>query len=178
MCALSFSKVSFMYIDALVFRYLGLSVHLGGFFLWWIWSVLPHLFLCLLVENRFYSILEWLLQLASSDHSLGKLFSSLLLWGSYCLFLWRVFPVGSKMLGPHWISRLLICVFLLGELSPLMLRDIKEQWLLLPVLFLFGCEIMFVCLSSLFFSFAKWLVSFFKGVACLLVLGFNIYYPL
>ena len=35
------------------------------------------------------------------------------------------------MLGPVYIFSLLVCLFI-GELSPLMLRDIKNQWLLLP----------------------------------------------
>jgi len=51
----------------------------------------------------------------SSDHLLGKLFSSLSLWGNVCLCLWGVFPVGSRMQDPHCVSSLLICVFLLGS---------------------------------------------------------------
>ena len=43
-----------------------------------------------------------------------------------------------------------LCLFI-GELSPLMLRDIKEQWLLLPVIFIF------VWLSS--FRFVERLLS-------------------
>jgi len=116
-CILSFSKVYFMYVGTLYLghRYLELRVHLGGFFLWWIWSVLPSLFWWLLVENWFYLILEWLLLLASSDHLLGKLFSSLSLWGSVCLCLWGVFPIGSRMQGPHCVSSFLIYAFLLGS---------------------------------------------------------------
>lgn len=59
------------------------------------------------VGCRFYLILEWLLQLVSSDHFLGKLLSSLWLWGSLCLF-----PLQSKSqissLGPSMV----VCLFL------------------------------------------------------------------
>jgi len=96
-------------------RYLGLRVHFDGFFMWWIWSVLLYLFWWLLVESWFYSMLEWLLQPVSSDHLLGKLFSIPLLSGSFCLCLWGVFPVCSKMLGPLYVSNLLVYVFLGGN---------------------------------------------------------------
>jgi hypothetical protein len=35
------------------------------------------------------------------------------------------------MLGPVCVASLLVYVFSLGELSPLILRDIKEKWLFL-----------------------------------------------
>ena len=79
-------------------RYSGLRVHLVGLFLRWIWSVLPYLFWKLLVESWFYSIWEWLLQLFSLDHLLGKLFSSNLLWGNVCHCHLCRFPVCSKYL--------------------------------------------------------------------------------
>ena len=90
---------------------LRLTVLLGRFFLWWIWSVLPHPFWLLLVESLLNSILEWLLQLVSWDHSLGKFYSSLLLWSSVCLCHWCMLPVCNKMLCPVSISTLLVCVF-------------------------------------------------------------------
>ena len=68
-----------------------------------------------MVESWFYSILEWLLKLVSWDYLLEKLFSSPLLWGSVCLCHWGVFPVCSKMLGPVYVSSLLVYVFLLGN---------------------------------------------------------------
>ena len=40
------------------------------------------------------------------------------------------------MLGPVCVASLLVYVFFIGELSPLMLREIKEKYLLLPVIFL------------------------------------------
>ena len=93
-----------------------LRVLLGRFFfLWWVWSVLPCLFWWFLVESQFYPILEWLLWLVSWDHLLGKLFSSLLLWDSVCLWTWGVFPVCSKILSPVYLSSLLVYVFLLGN---------------------------------------------------------------
>ena len=45
------------------------------------------------------------------------------------------------MLGPVCVASL--CLFI-GELSPLMLRDIKEKWLLILVNFLVRGGIMFV----------------------------------
>ena len=39
---------------------------------------------------------------------LGKLSSSLLLWGSVCLCHWGTFLVCSKMLGPAYVSSLLV----------------------------------------------------------------------
>jgi hypothetical protein len=41
------------------------------------------------------------------------------------------------MLGPVFVASLLVCLFI-GELSPLMLRDIKEKSLLLSGLFFFA----------------------------------------
>ena len=60
------------------------------------------------------------------------------------------------MLGPVYVSSLLVYVFF-GELSPVMLRNIKEKSLLLPVIFVVKGGIMFVCLSS--FGFVERLLS-------------------
>ena len=80
------------------------------------------------------------------------------------------------MLGPVCVASLLVYVFLLGELSPLILRDIKEKSLLLPVIFVVRVGILFLWLSS--FMFVERLLScFFKGVVSLLVLEFSLYYP-
>jgi len=68
-----------------------------------------------LVESQYSLILEWLLRLISGNYLLGKLFSSLLLWGSICLCHWGVFSVCSKMLGPLYIFTLLLYVLLLGN---------------------------------------------------------------
>jgi len=108
MSVLTFSKVAFMNVGV----HLGLRVHLGGFFLW-IWSILPYVFWWLLVESQFYSLWEWQFQLVSLDHLLRKLFPSHSLWGSICLCLWGVFLACSKMLGPLYLSILLVFVFLL-----------------------------------------------------------------
>jgi hypothetical protein len=56
---------------------------------------------------------------------LGKWFSSPFLWGSVCLWHWAALPVCSKMLGPVYVTCLLVFLFI-GELSPLMLSYIKE----------------------------------------------------
>jgi Na+/pantothenate symporter len=45
------------------------------------------------------------------------------------------------MLGPVYVSSLLIYVFLLGELSPLILRDILKKQLVLPVFLLLELEL-------------------------------------
>jgi len=159
-----FSNISFTNVGALLFwhTFSELRVHLSKVLRWWIWSVLPYPFWWLLVENWFYSVLEWLLHLASSDHLLGKLFSSLLLWGSVCLCLWGVFPVGSKILGPYCLFSLLISVFLFGNWVHWcweILRNSDFCFLIYSCLDVRLC----LCLSSLCFV-AKWLVSCFSGV--------------
>ena len=63
------------------------------------------------------------------------------------------------MLGPVCVDSLLVYVFLLGELSPLMLREIKEKKLLLPVIFVVKVGILFLRLSS--FRFVEGLLSCF-----------------
>ena len=59
------------------------SGHLGRFYLWWVWSASPCLFLITLGwKSILFDIrMATPLQLVSWDHFLGKLFSSLLLWG-------------------------------------------------------------------------------------------------
>jgi hypothetical protein len=104
-----------------------------------------------------------------------KIFSILLLWGNICLWLWSMFSVCSKILDPIYISSLLAYVFLLGELSPLMLRDIRDQWSLLSVIFAVG--IIFVCFSSFEFVVKRLISCLFLGVASLLFLDFSFYYP-
>jgi len=44
-----------------------------------------------------------------------KVFPSLLLWSNVCLCHWGGFPVCSKMLGPLYVSSLLVYFFLLGN---------------------------------------------------------------
>ena len=62
------------------------------------------------------------------------------------------------MLGPVSVASLLVLLFI-GELSPLMLREIKEKELLLPVIFVFKVGILFLWLSS--FNFVEGLLSCF-----------------
>ena len=55
------------------------------------------------------------------------------------------------MLDPVFrIQSLSLCLFI-GELSPLILSDINDQWLLtlVIIIFLFVCLIEFVCVPSL-----------------------------
>ena len=57
-----------------------LRCHLGGFFLWGVWSVFLHLLRLPLVQSLFYYILEWLFLHASRVSSLLKSFSIPLFW--------------------------------------------------------------------------------------------------
>ena len=69
-----------------------------------------------------------------------------------------------------------LCLFI-GEFSPLMLREIKEKQLLLPVIFVVKVGILFLWLS--YFRFVEGLLScFFSGVVSIYVLVFSLYYPL
>jgi hypothetical protein len=65
----------------------------------------------------------------------------------------------------------------IGELSPLILRDIKEKQLLLPVIFDVTFGVLFLWLSS--FRFIEGLLLFFfQGTISLHVLEFFLFYPL
>ena len=55
-----------------------------------------------------------------------------------------------------------LCLFI-EELSPLMLRDIKDLWLLLPIIFVLRVAITFVWLSSFGFVERRLLSCFFLG---------------
>ena len=69
-----------------------------------------------------------------------------------------------------------LCLFI-GELSSLLLRDIKEKLLLLPFIFVVRIGILFLRLSS--FRFVEGLLScFFHGIISLLLLEFSLYYTL
>jgi hypothetical protein len=52
--------------------------------------------------------------------------------------------------------------FFIGELNPLMLRDVKEKWLLLPDIFVVRAGIMFVWLSSFGFIERFFFLAFFR----------------
>jgi hypothetical protein len=67
-------------------------------------------------------------------------------------------PVCSKMLGPVYITSLLVYVFLLEELSSLILRNSKEKLLLLPGFLFLRVAILFMWLYS--FSFVERLPFF------------------
>ena len=138
-------------------RYSEFRLSLGRFFLWWIWSVLPHLVWKLLVESLFYQILEWQLQFVSWDHLLGKLFSSLFGWGSVCLCHWDMFLYAAKW----WILYVSLCLSI-KKWSLLMLRDIKDRWLLLPVTLLLEV-VLCVCDSLLLSLCGMFNFSYFLG---------------
>jgi ABC-type branched-subunit amino acid transport system permease subunit len=129
-----------------------------------------------LFESWFYLILEWLLQLVCWDHFLRKLFSNLLLWGSDCLYYWGVLPLCSKRLSPVYLFSLLVYVFL-RQLSPLILRNIKEKWLLLIAIFVVRGGISFLCGYLLLGLLKDYFLVFFQGVVSVLMLVLSICYP-
>ena len=128
-CALSFTKVSLMNVAALAF---GASIFRIENSSWMIWPLM-----CMKWPSvSFLITLGWksiLLDIRMTTPACFfspfayKLFSSLSFWGSVYLFPWDGFPVSSKMLGSVCVASLLVYVFFIGELSPLILRDIKEK---------------------------------------------------
>jgi hypothetical protein len=85
-------------------------------------------------------------------------FFSLSFWGSVYLFPWDGFPVSSKI-GSCLCSQSVSLYLFIGELIPLILRDIKEKQLLLPIIFVVKVGILFLWLSS--FRFVEGLPSCF-----------------
>ena len=85
---------------------------------------------------------------------------------------------------PVYVASLLfsLCCFI-GELSSLMLRDINNQWLLVPVILLLEvivcvCACARACVIDSLFV-VRWLLSYvLLDVIALLVLEFFFYYPL
>lgn len=61
----------------------------------------------------------------------GKCFPSPLLWRNVYLWYWGVFPECSRMMDLVFIQSVSLCL-LIGELSPLMLGDTNDQWLVIP----------------------------------------------
>jgi len=147
-------------------RYSELRVHLSRFFLWWVWSILPYLSLITLAWKSILFNIR--MATPAWDHLLGKLFSSLLLWGSVCLSHCDTFPICINVLGPVYETSQLIHVFCIGELSWLVLRDIKETWLSLYAIFVVGGGIMFVWLYPLGFVARRLVISWFFLVCCFL----------
>ena len=74
------------------------------------------------------------------------------------------------------IKSISLCLFIV-DLSPLILRDIKKQSLLGPVIFVFRDGILFMWPSSFRFA-ARLLSCFFQNVISLLVLVFSLHYTL
>jgi hypothetical protein len=66
----------------------------------------------------------------------------------------------------------------IGELSSLMLTDIRDQQFLLPVIFVVRGGIMFVCFSSFGFAVTILILCFHVSIVSLLVLNVTSYYPL
>ena len=147
-----------------------LRVHLSRFSLWPIWSVLPYLFLITLVESWFLFDISVFLGTICLENCFPTFYSEVvsvfvtevgLLYAAKC---WVLFMYVSLLVYVFW-----------GELSPLMLRDIKEKWLSPPVILLLEME---VCLCGYLSSFGFVERLLFQGVVSLLVLVFSIYYPL
>jgi hypothetical protein len=149
-------------------------------------NVFPHHFWYLLAENMFcWILLAWLLQLVSWDHLLGN-FSPAFYFEVVSVFVIEVcFLYAAKFgscLNIQSLSScfffLFVCLLFIRELCPLMLRNIRDQWLLLPVIFVVRGWIMFVCFSSFCFVVRRLISSFFLGIVSLLVLKFSFCYPL
>ena len=80
--------------------------------------------------------------------------------------------------GSCCISSLLAYVFFIGELSPLILRDIKERYLLVPDMFVFVGGFMCLWLSAFDFV-VQYLISCpFFGTGIFLLLEFSFQDPL
>jgi hypothetical protein len=131
-------------------------------------------------------ILELLLQLVSSDHLLEKLFSRL--HSEVVSLSLRWVPYKDQNVGSCLCSlSVSLCLFI-GELSPLILRDIKEKSLLLPIIFVVRVGILFFwfffffllgLLKDYFISFSKtWFPSLYCFLFFFVVVVVFCYYPL
>jgi hypothetical protein len=87
--------------------------HLGGFSLWWLWSVLSYLIWLLLIETLFYQVSEWLLGLVSWIYLIVKQFSWPLFWDIDHLCCWGRLLICNRMMNPVYTSTLLVRVYLL-----------------------------------------------------------------
>ena len=101
---------------------------------------------------------------------------------SRCLSLWlRCVSCKQQNVGSCFlIQSLSLCLFI-GELSPLILSDINDQWLLIPVIiFVCVCVVEFVCFSSLSCgcegSLDVWVIVGSDGNVGFLGLRFSFYY--
>ena len=103
------------------------------------------------------------IRMATSACFLGPfpwiLFPKLLFWGNICLCHWGAFSVFSKMLDSVYLSSMLVNLFF-RESNTLMLRDIKEKWLLLSVILL----LFYVC-EAIFF-WVCWRITFLVFLGC------------
>lgn len=109
---LSYSSVSFT--DVLVPLCLVHRCHLGGFFLWWVWSVLLHILGFFYVWNLFVRYYNGYTRLLLRYNCLD-IFSNPLPWGSSCICCWCVFCVFRRRMDLLFLFILLVFVFLLGD---------------------------------------------------------------
>ena len=109
-----------------------------------------------MVESLFYWILRCRLQLVSGTIFLEDIFPDF-----YCevvpVFLMEVCFYMHQSAGTCLcIKSISICLFI-GEMRPLILRDIRERWLLVPFMFGFVCGLTWMWVS---FGFVvRWLIS-------------------
>ena len=140
-----------------------LRLSLRGFFLWWI-----EVFLLIFLDNfgwkSIYWLLEWQCQLASWDHLLGRTFSSLFVWGSDCIC--YLFLECKEMLDLVLISSLLALCSFIDEFSSLILKNIKDRWLVVPVMFGF-CSWHYVHEVLSFWLFKKMIIILFFSLWCM-----------
>jgi hypothetical protein len=131
-----------------------------------------HIFL-IMIENLFYWILEFLSQHFSCGQLPGK-YSPIFSFEVVSFFVTEVcFLYEAKCWSCLNVQSVSLCLFF-GELSPLMLGDIKDQQLLLPDIFHFRGRYMHMWVS--YFGVVERLVSsIFLGVVSLLLLLFFFY---
>ena len=133
-----------MWVDlCLRHRYSELRYHPGILFLWWVQCVHPYLSLInfgwkprVVTPACFFDYFAW------------KTFSSPFLWGNIYVYYRGVFLVCSKIMDPVFCIQSVILYLLIGELSLLMLRDIKDISLLVLLCLLLEVELC-VCDSPL-----------------------------
>ena len=139
MCLLSFSNVSFTYVGALV---LGSQMFRIETAFWWIFLVVSIKFPSpsLLTDLSLMSILMEIRR-ATPACFLGpiawKTFSQHFTL-SRCLSLWlRCVSCKQQNVASCFCIQSLSLCLCIGELSPLILHDINDQWLLTPVNIIF-----------------------------------------
>ena len=134
-------------------------------FTWWIFFFDKDvLSFPILFDNFWLEVYFSLLQLVSWDYLLGKIFST---------FYFEVVSVfvtvvcllfaEKKSVSYLCIQSVILCLFI-EELSRLMLRNTKDQWLLLPVIFVWGGLMLVLSIILIFWVCCE--ISFLLFIRC------------